>query len=82
MILKLRGSEGDLTSASNVGSAQLVRVYNSGGTALLLTQKAAGGATLGTVTIKGYECEFIKKASTDTLEGGAALKAVAVAFAH
>ena len=82
MILKLRGSEGDLTSASNVGSANLVRVYNSSNAAVVLTQKAAGGATLGTVSIKSYDCEFIKKASTDTLEGGAALKAVAVAFAH
>ena len=82
MILKLQGSEGDLTSATNVGRAHLVRIYNSSNAAVVLTQKAAGGATLGTVSIKAYECEFIQKAATDTLEGGAALKAVAVAFAH
>ena len=82
MILKLQGSEGDLASASNVGDEHLVRIYNSSNAAVVLTQKTAGGVTLGTVSIKAYDCEFIRKASTDTLEGGAALKAVAVAFSH
>ena len=41
MLIKLQGSETTLTSATSVGNASLVRVYNSGGTALLVTQKDA-----------------------------------------
>tara|TARA_B100001939_G_scaffold345514_1_gene362266 strand:- start:1991 stop:2236 length:246 start_codon:yes stop_codon:yes gene_type:complete len=81
MKLKLNGSEGDLTSASSVSLARLVRVYNSGGSDLLLTQKNSSGTTIGTVTVKTKEVVFIKKEGLDTLEGGAALKVVNINFA-
>ena len=81
-VLRLLGSQSNLTSASNVGLAKLVRVYNSGGSDLVLTQKNAGGTTLATVTVKTKEVEYIAKASTDTLEGGAALLVVSIAFAN
>ena len=80
-LLRLLGSEGDLTSANALTLAKLVRVYNSGNSDLVVTQKAAGGSTLATVTVKSKDIVFIAKAGTDTLEGGAALKAVSVAFA-
>ena len=80
-LLRLTGSEGDLTSANALTLAKLVRVYNSGNSDLLVTQKAAGGSTLATVTVKSKDIVFIAKAGTDTLEGGAALKAVSIAFA-
>ena len=80
-LLRLLGSEGDLTSANALTLAKLVRVYNSGNSDLLVTQKAAGGSTLATVTVKSKDIVFIAKAGTDTLEGGAALKAVSIAFA-
>ena len=35
---------------------------------------------LGTVTVKTKDIVFIRKSATDTLEGGAALKVVSVAF--
>ena len=79
-ILKLLGSEGNLTSANALSLAKLVRVYNSGASDLVVTHKSAGGSTLGTVTVKTKDIVFIRKSGTDTLEGGAALKAVSVAF--
>lgn len=81
MIVNLQGSETNLASATSVGKASLVRVYNSGGSALLVTEKN-GAATVGTVTIAGGSVEFINKTPAHTLEGGAALKVVHVGFAH
>ena len=78
MKIRLQGSQGDLTAASNVGFATAVRVYNSGGTDLLLTQKE-GAAVVGTITIAKYTSEVIVKQPADTLEGGAALKVVSIA---
>ena len=81
MLIRLLGSETNLTSATNVGFATLVRVYNSGGSALLVTLKD-GSTVKGTVTIAGGATEFIGKTPAHTLEGGAALKVVKVAYAH
>tara|TARA_Y100000114_G_scaffold87056_1_gene80502 strand:- start:4904 stop:5149 length:246 start_codon:yes stop_codon:yes gene_type:complete len=81
MLIKLQGSETDLTSATSVGNASLVRVYNSGGSALLVTEKN-GAATVGTVTLAGGAVEYINKVPAHTLEGGAALKVVHVGFAN
>ena len=79
--LRLLGSEGNLTSATNLSLAKVVRVYNSGASDLVVTQKASGGSTLATVTVKTKDVVFIVKAADDTLEGGAALKVVSIAFA-
>jgi hypothetical protein len=80
-VTKLLGSETDLTSATNVGFAKLLRVYNSG-SAAAVTQKNAGGTTLATVTLAAGEILHIQKAPSDTLEGGAAFKVVSVAFTN
>jgi hypothetical protein len=81
MLIKLLGSETTLTTATNVGSATVVRVYNSD-TAGVITQKnnADPAVTLGTITLAAGEVAFIEKDSTDTLEGGAKFKAVKVAY--
>ena len=79
-IVSLNASETNLTSASNVAFAKLVRVYNSGGSDLLITQKNAGGNTLATVTLKTKDVMFIRKDARDTLQGGAALKVVSIDF--
>ena len=49
---------------------------------LRLCQKNSGGTTLATVTVMTKDTVFIAKAGLDTLEGGAALKVVSVAFAN
>ena len=81
-VLKILGSEGNLSSASNVGFAKLVRVLNNKASVQVITQKNAGGTTLGTVTLAAGEIAYIQKASTDTLTGVATSLAVSVAFSN
>ena len=78
--LLLQGSETDLTSATDVGFARCVRIYNSG-SAGLVTLKS-GSTVKGTVTLKQYECVNLQKDPAETLEGGAAFKAVSVGFTN
>lgn len=78
--VELLGSETDLTSATSVGNATLVRVYNSGAAGLVTLKD--GSTVVGTVTLKQYECLNLQKAPAHTLEGGAAFKAVKIAFTN
>ncbi len=80
--IKLLGSEGNLSSASNVGFAKVVRVLNNKSSVQAITWKNAGGATLGTVTLAAGEVAYIEKASTDTLTGVATSLAVGVAYTN
>lgn len=80
--VKLKGSEGNLASASNVGFAKLVRVLNNKTSVQVITQKNAGGTILATVTLAAGEVAYIEKASTDTLTGVATSLAVSVAFTN
>ena len=81
-VLRLLGSEGNLSSASNVGFAKLVRVLNNKASVQVITQKNAGGTTLGTVTLAAGEIAYIQKAPSDTLTGVATSLAVSVAFSN
>jgi len=81
-VLRLLGSEAGLASASNVGFAKLVRVLNNKTSVQVITQKAAGGTTLTTVTLAAGESVLIAKAPSDTLTGVATSLAVSVAFAN
>ena len=81
-VLRLLGSEGNLSSASNVGFAKLVRVLNNKASVQVITQKNAGGTTLATVTLAAGESVLIAKSASDTLTGAATSLAVAVAFAN
>ena len=78
--VQLLGTETDLTSATNVGFARCVRIYNSGGAGQITLK--SGSTTVGTVTLKQYECVNLQKAPAETLEGGAAFKAVSVGFTN
>lgn len=80
--LKILGTEAAIATASNVGNAQLVRVLNNSNASQLVTQKNAGGTTIGTVTLYAYDCANIKKAPTDTLTGASTTLAVSVAFTN
>ena len=81
-VIKLNGSEAGIASASNVGFAKLVRVLNNKGSVQVITQKNAGGTTLGTVTLAAGEIAYIQKAPSDTLTGAATSLAVNVNFAN
>ena len=71
-------AQGDLTSATALNNATLVRVYNSTAGDLVMTQKT-GSTVIGTMTIPSKAIELISKMPSDTLEGGAGLKAVSIA---
>ena len=78
-VVKLLGSEVNLSSATNVGFAKLVRVLNNKTSVQVITQKNAGGTTIGTFTMTAGSVELVKKTSTDTLTGAATSLAVKVA---
>lgn len=79
MLIKLLAAETDLTSATDVGSATVVRVHNTG-SAAAITRKDSLGATVGSVTLAANEVAYFEKEPSDTLEGGAAFKAVKIAY--
>ena len=78
--IKLLGSQTDLTSATTVGEASVVRVLaTAAGT---ITQKAAGGATLGIIQMLANTEIVLAKAPANTLEGGATFKVVKIAYSN
>ena len=79
MALKVLAAETTLTAATNVDSATVVRVLNTS-TAAVVTRKDSAGATIGSFTLAANQVEYVEKEPTDTLEGGAAFKAVKVAY--
>ena len=85
MKLKLKGTEAaagvNTGAASNVGSATLVRVTNSGSSSHLVTLEEAGGTDIGTFTLSGGATEYVDKAPTDKIfAANAEIKLVSVAF--
>ena len=54
-------------TASNVGSARIVRCVNSGTTARLVTLEESGGTDIGTLTVAGGEAVLIRKDATDKI---------------
>lgn len=79
MLIKVLAAETTLTSATNVDTATVVRVLNTS-TAALVTRKDSAGTTIGSFTMAANEVAYVEKDPTDTLEGGAAFKAVKVAY--
>ena len=77
--VKLKGTETNLASATNMGFATLVRIVNNKTSTQLITLKNAGGTTIGTFTMTAGSVELVKKTSTDTLTGAATSLAVKVA---
>lgn len=81
MTLKVLAAETTLTAATNVSLATVVRIINTS-SAALVTRKDSDGATIGSFTMGANEIAFVEKEPTDTLEGGAAFKAVKVAYSN
>lgn len=80
MNIKPISTETTLTSATTVDSATLVRLLNTS-TATLVTIKD-GATTVASFTIAASEVVLVEKDAAQTLEGGAAIKAVKVAFSN
>jgi len=77
-IIKVKGTEASITTADNIGTATLVRLFNATASGILITHKNAGGDVLGTFTA-GPGQSFVKKDSTDTLAAASAVLMVGVA---
>ena len=67
MRIKVLAAQGDLTSASNVDTATVVRLFNNHSAELLITRKLAGGTTVGSITVNTKESVILEKDATDTL---------------
>ena len=83
MVIKLLAAEADLSSASNVGNATLVRLYNGHSAALVVTRKNSGGSTIGSMTVLNGAVEVFEKVATDTLSvasNGSSVKVTSIAF--
>lgn len=80
-IVKLLSAEMSLTTASTVSSASVVRIYNAGGAASLLTL-AESGVPRATTTIAAGGVIYIAKPSTFTIQSATAVLATAVAFTN
>ena len=83
MLIKVLAAEGDLSSASNVDSASVVRLYNGHSAALVITRKDSGGTTIGSFTLGTLQSIVIEKDFTDTLtaaSNGGSVKVVKVAL--
>ena len=65
MVIKVLAAEADLTSASNVTNATLVRVYNGHSAVSVITRKDSGGSTIGSMTVLNGTVVFMEKNATD-----------------
>ena len=84
MLIKVLAAEGDLTSASNVDTATVVRLYNGHGSAVVITRKT-GATTIGSITVHQNHEIYLEKYATDTLTasaGGGSVKVVIIAYAN
>ena len=81
--VKLLGSEVAVSNtASNIGNAKLVRIYN-GNAADKVVTVISGSDVVGTVTLVTKEVIYLMKLSQETIEvpaGTSGVKAVSVAY--
>jgi len=54
-------------NGSNFGSATVVRLYNSGTTARLVSVEDSGNTLIGTFTLAGGRTEFVEKNASDEI---------------
>ena len=59
MLIKVLAAEGDLSSASNVNTATVVRLFNNHSAALVITRKDSGGTTIGSLTVNTKESVYL-----------------------
>ena len=80
--MKILSAETNLSSATNVSSASVVRIFNSDSSAATVTKKTSVGSTIGSFTMSAGEVVYSEKDYTDTLEGGSGLKVSKVGYSH
>ena len=80
MIVKVLAAQTDLTSATNVNLATVVRLVNNSNNITVVTRKTSGGATIGSFSLIANSVTFAEKDATDTFEGGATILAAKVAY--
>ena len=85
MKLKLKGSEAaagvGTGNGSNVGSATLVRVHNSGSTDRVVSLETSANVIIGSFSIGGGGTEYLEKDPTDEVFAAhAEILLVAVAY--
>ena len=80
MIVKVLAAETDLTAATNVSLATVVRLVNNQGSTDQVIRKNSSGDTLGSFTLTANSVTFAEKDATDTLEGGGNILAAKVAY--
>ena len=80
--MKVLSSETNLSYATNVGNASVVRIFNSDSSAATVTRKNSGGSTIGTFTVGAGKVIYCEKNYTDTLEGGSTIKVSKTAHSH
>lgn len=84
--VKIIGVEVDLTAATNLSLASLVRVVNTDSSNnALITVKTSEGVVIGSFTLGSsstdYSSEYVVKNPTDTIEAaGASVKAAPAAY--
>ena len=78
--MKILAAETNLNAPISVGSASVVRVFNSDSSNLLVTRKDESGTIVGNFMVPAGEVVYCEKDYTDTLEGSANLKVARVAF--
>lgn len=71
MKTKVLGSEAacgiSSTNGSNFGSATVVRLYNSGTTARVVSIETSANDLIGTFTLAGGRTEFVQKDASDEI---------------
>ena len=82
MLIKVLDTETDLTSATNVSNATVVRLVNNSTSIDVVTRKTSGGTTIGSFTMTANSVEYVEKDPSDTLEGGGTILAAKVAYGN
>ena len=85
MLIKVLAAEGNLSSASNVDLATVVRLYNAHSAAVVITRKLAGGDTVGSLSVGTLDTVLLEKDATDTLtaaSNGSSMKVVKIAYGN
>ena len=79
--VKVLGTEANLSTASTVGDAGLVRVHNTTAGVVLIT-RADGVGTIGTASMQANTVEYFVKAPSETFAANAIVLAASVAFTN
>ena len=78
MIIKVKGSAVDVTTANTVGSAKLVRCFAAAAATVTITD--SDDTTLGTFKMPAGGVEYIEKETTDKIASTSTLSCTAVSY--